>query len=61
MVPKDPNSSVAATFVERTSIQSELLALLDKFFNLMTSDAMIDLQNLPEVSERMFSQSPQGI
>jgi hypothetical protein len=61
MEPKDPNSSVAATFVEGTSIQAELLALLDKFVDLMTSDAVIDLENLPEVCGRMFCQSSQGI
>jgi predicted ATP-grasp superfamily ATP-dependent carboligase len=60
MEPKDPKSSVATTFVEGTSIQAELLALLDKFVNLMTSDAMIDLQNLSEVCGNMFNQSSRG-
>lgn len=61
MEPEGPKSSGAAALVEGTSIQAELLALLEKFVDLMTSDAMIDLQNLPEVCGRMFSQSTRNL
>lgn len=55
------NSSGAATLAVGTSMQAELLALLEKFVHLMASSAMTDLQDLPEVCGRTSGQSPQGI
>jgi hypothetical protein len=40
--------------IELTSTQVELLALFDKFVSLVTSDAMVNIQVLPEVCKMLF-------
>jgi hypothetical protein len=42
-----------STNIELTSSQTELLALLEKLVSLATSDAMINIQALPQVSRRL--------
>jgi len=50
----DSASRGASASIELTSTQAELLTLLEKLVCLVTSDAMINMQALPEVCRRPF-------
>jgi hypothetical protein len=56
----DSASRSASASVKLTSTQAELLTLLNKLVCLIASDAMTNMQDLPEVCKRPFSQSPWG-
>lgn len=57
MESSDSSSRNASADGQVTSAQAELLVLLQKLVYLIASDAMTNMQDLPEVCRRLQSES----